>query len=205
MQPPSFVPVSLGARKLCIVWLVTMWLLWSLVGPQTASSAALEAQVSNTTSTTLATTETSPPVTITIRTVVTIVRRIPSSVRYRAPVVAPIIDGYRPPLNPYGAGNRGIDFGTRFGSPVAAAADGVVTFAGQVGGSLFVVVQHADGVRTTLGYLQSILVTHGTIVRAGQRVGVSGGSLHFGARFGDLYIDPTLLLPTEQPGVWLTK
>ncbi len=198
LSPPKRLRLSVAFVTVCLLWLVVRSPVAISAGNDPSPNDLPPKQSP---STTIA----SPPVTITIRTVVTIVRRFPSTVHYRAPVTGPIIDGYRPPANPYAAGNRGIDFGTRFGSSVAAAADGVVTFAGQVGGSLFVVVQHADGVRTTLGYLQAVLVTRGATVRAGQRVGLAGASVHFGARFGDIYIDPTLLLPTEQPGVWLTR
>ena len=77
---------------------------------------------------------------------------------------------------------------------MVAPADGVVTFAGQVGGQLFVVVRHADGVRTTMGNLASIVVVVGQSVVAGQQVGTTEGRIHFGARVGAAYIDPNLLL-----------
>src|SRR4051794_12599798 len=56
----------------------------------------------------------------------------PVAVHYRAPVDARVIDPFRPPSNPYAAGNRGIDYGVTPGTPVRAAATGVVVFAGQV-------------------------------------------------------------------------
>src|SRR2546427_4550471 len=70
-------------------------------------------------------------------------------VGYRPPVDAPVDDGFRPPATPWGPGNRGIDYATAPGAPVHAAAAGEVVFAGQVGGSLHVVVLHADGIRTS--------------------------------------------------------
>ena len=62
---------------------------------------------------------------------------------------------------PYGAGNRGLEYSTTPGGPAHASAPGRVTFAGQVGGQLHVVVQHADGVRTSYSFLRTIAVRAG--------------------------------------------
>ena len=118
----------------------------------------------------------------------------PIRVPYRLPVVGTVVDPYRPPNGTYGAGNRGIDLASAQGSAVVAPADGQVTFAGQVGGRLFVVVRHADGIRTTMGNLASVAVAKGEEVTAGQTVGTTSGIMHFGARSGTTYIDPNLLL-----------
>ena len=86
---------------------------------------------------------------------------------------------------------------------VAASADGEVVFAGQVGGKQHVVVLHADGVRTSYSFLRSASVRRGDRVRQGQQVGTSDGSLHFGARIGEAYVDPTLLFGDGLPEVYL--
>ena len=127
----------------------------------------------------------------------------PRKVDYAFPVDGAIIDPYRPPSKPYGPGNRGVVLATTPGAPVGAPADGVVVFAGQVGGDLFVVILHADGVRTTLGYLATVLVAVGQRVHAGQWVGRAKSSVHFGARAGPDYIDPLSLLEPQIPKVWL--
>lgn len=127
----------------------------------------------------------------------------PDRVAYRPPVDAPILDPWRPPGGPYGAGNRGVDYATSPGEPVVAAADGVVSFSGQVGGHLHVVVLHADGVRTTYAFLRSIEVQRGQGVRQGERVGRARDTLHFGARIADAYVDPTLLFGDGLPHVHL--
>lgn len=124
-------------------------------------------------------------------------------VRYVPPVDAPVSDTFRPPPAPWLAGNRGIDYATAAGTEVHAAADGVVTFAGQVGGTLHVVVLHADGVRTSYSFLASIRVHAGDRVVQGQVVGTSGTDLHFGARIGDRYIDPAQLFATGPADVYL--
>lgn len=116
------------------------------------------------------------------------------SVRYEPPVQAPIVDTWRPPTHRFGAGNRGIDYRTRSGQPVRACADGIVTFAGQVGGTLHVTVGHADGVRTSYSFLGSVGARRGQQVRRGQTIGTAGERpLHLGARRGTTYIDPRTL------------
>src|SRR5205807_257782 len=123
---------------------------------------------------------------------------------YRPPVAAPVADPFRPPSNAYGPGNRGLDYATTPGAEVKAAADGDVVFAGQVGGTLHVVVLHGDGIRTSYSFLSSIGVHRGDSVRQGQVLGTAGTQrFHFGARAGDAYLDPALLFSTGSPEVHL--
>jgi len=83
-----------------------------------------------------------------------------------------------------------------------AAQSGVVAFAGWVAGSLFISIDHPDGVRTTYSWLSAVAVRRGDPVTVGQVVGSTGHGhpdvatphLHFGARVGSTYIDPMLLL-----------
>ena len=118
----------------------------------------------------------------------------PGVVVYRAPVDAPVIDTFRPPAHIGGRGNRGLEYATRPGSAVRAAAPGRVTFAGRVAGGLHVTVSHPDGVRTSYSFLGSIAVRASQRVTSGQLLGTSGVSLHFGARIGEAYVDPAVLL-----------
>jgi hypothetical protein len=113
---------------------------------------------------------------------------------YRPPVDGPVTDPFRPPATPYGSGNRGIDYATARGRVVRAAAAGEVVFAGPVGNSLHVVVLHDDGLRTSYSFLRTITVARGNHVVSGAGVGTSNTSLHFGARAGEAYIDPAVLL-----------
>lgn len=113
---------------------------------------------------------------------------------HRPPVDATVVDGFRPPPEPWQAGNRGIDYATAPGAAVAASAAGVVTFAGPVGGSLYVTVAHADGLRTTYAYLATITVSAGDEIAAGGVVGTSAGRFHFGVRdAAGSYLDPNQL------------
>jgi murein DD-endopeptidase MepM/ murein hydrolase activator NlpD len=121
---------------------------------------------------------------------------------YQWPVRGPVIRGFEPPSNPYGPGHRGIDIAAPFGSPMVAAQDGIVAFAGWIGGSLFISIDHPDGVRTSYSWLSSVNVTRGDSVSRGGLIGATGQGhpgmppphLHFGARIGAEYIDPMLLL-----------
>jgi Peptidase family M23/Putative serine esterase (DUF676) len=117
----------------------------------------------------------------------------PSSPTYRPPVSAPIADPFRPPAGPYGAGNRGLEYDTEPADPVRASADGTVVFAGPVAGTLHVTLRHGDGVRTSYSFLGAVDVVLGQRVGAGDRVGIAGERLHFGARSGDAYFDPASL------------
>lgn len=113
---------------------------------------------------------------------------------YLPPVDVPVVDGFRPPANPYASGNRGIDYATTPGQEVRTSAPGEVTFAGRIGPSHHVVVLHPDGLRTSYSFLSSTAVEQGQQVTAGAIVGTAGPVLHFGVRAGDRYVDPTLLL-----------
>jgi murein DD-endopeptidase MepM/ murein hydrolase activator NlpD len=121
---------------------------------------------------------------------------------YSWPVVGPVIRGFLQPQDPYGPGHRGIDIAVSLGTPVRAANDGIVAFAGWVGGSLYVSVDHPDGVRTTYSWLSSVSARKGDAVRKGDVIAATGHGhpeipqphLHFGARIGQTYIDPMLLL-----------
>ena len=112
---------------------------------------------------------------------------------YQPPVAGPIVDDWRPPDHPFGAGNRGVDYFARPGERVFAAADGVVSFAGKVGSSLFVVVAHADGRRTTVGFVAVVLVKQGDRVTRGTTLALAAGPVHFGVRRGAVYEDPRQL------------
>lgn len=121
---------------------------------------------------------------------------VPSgSVTYAAPSDAPVVDVFRPPKGEWGPGNRGVDYGTPAGSPVRAVADGVVVFAGEVGGADHVTVEHADGLRSSYSFLADIAVARGAHVRRGEIVGTTAGPFHLGFRTPEgIYLDPLAVL-----------
>jgi len=129
----------------------------------------------------------------------------PDPPSYVRPVDAVVIDEFRPPATRFGPGNRGLEYGTEAGTPVLASARGYVTFAGSVAGTLHVTVLHADGIRTTYSFLQRVDVVVGQRVEQGDRVGVTDGHLHLGARRGDDYFDPATLFVAGEPQVHLVR
>jgi hypothetical protein len=113
---------------------------------------------------------------------------------YPPPVDAPVAVPYRAPACRYCAGHRGIDFATAPGAAVRALAEGVVSFAGSVAGTSYVVVDQRDGRRATYGRVERVAVRVGDPVRAGDRMGSAAGQVYIGLRVGDDYIDPTPLI-----------
>jgi hypothetical protein len=122
---------------------------------------------------------------------------------YRPPVDAAVAEPFRPPATPYGPGHRGLEYATGPGTPVRAAADGTVTFAGVVAGHRHVTVLHADGHRTTASFLRTVAVVAGQRVHQGDELGTTEDRLFFSARQGDAYLDPALLFEAGPPRVWL--
>lgn len=126
-----------------------------------------------------------------------------AEIRWRAPVDAPVIDPFRPPSQRWGPGNRGLEYGLETEVDVRAVDAGRVRFAGRVAGSLFVTVDHGDGLWSTLAYLDSVAVVRGQRVRAGQILGTAGPGFHLTARLDGEYVDPALFLAGAVVGVRL--
>jgi murein DD-endopeptidase MepM/ murein hydrolase activator NlpD len=110
------------------------------------------------------------------------------------------------PPTPYAAGHRGTDLAGSPGSPVLAAGDGVVVFAGMVAGRPAVSIDHAGGLRTTYEPVAATAAT-GQHVSRGRPIGtlVAGhpgcprtACLHWGLRRGETYLDPLQLLEIPQ-------
>jgi murein DD-endopeptidase MepM/ murein hydrolase activator NlpD len=78
-----------------------------------------------------------------------------------------------------------------------------VIFAGQVGGTLAVVILHADNLRTSYVGVSTLDVKRGDAVAGGQPVASAIDHLHFGARAGSAYLDPAVLLDRGRPVVRL--
>ena len=109
---------------------------------------------------------------------------------FRPPVDAPAVDPFRPPEDPYGPGNRGVEYDTEPGDVVRAAAAGTVVFSGAVAGSLYVTLDHGGGVVSTYSYLQRISVRAGADAAGGQVIAIAGERLHFSVRVAGSYVDP---------------
>jgi murein DD-endopeptidase MepM/ murein hydrolase activator NlpD len=117
------------------------------------------------------------------------------------PVPGPVVRAFAPPRTRYGAGHLGADLEAVPGTPVRAAGNGTVEFAGVVANTRHVVVRHAGGLRTSYGFLRSIAVRPGERVARGAVVGLTGGIgenhdgqvLHLGLRDGEVFVDPMQL------------
>lgn len=117
------------------------------------------------------------------------------------PVPGRVVRPFAAPRCRWCPGHRGADLAAAAGTQVGAANDGVVAFAGEVAGSLHVVVDHGGGLRTSSSFLASVAVRQGQQVRRGQVLGTTGGhdgdhdgsALHLGLRIGDRYVDPMVL------------
>lgn len=75
----------------------------------------------------------------------------------------------------WGAHHGGLDIAAPMGTPILAAADGVVTAAGPASGfGLWVKVKHADGTETIYGHVDTYSVAEGQQVTAGQQIATVG-------------------------------
>lgn len=127
------------------------------------------------------------------------------------PVDGAVVRGYEPPREPFGPRHLGLDFAARAGTPVRAAQDGMVAFAGLVGRSRAVALEHAGARRTTYAYLRRVVVRPGGSVRRGDVLGVSGGEgpghhadvVHFGYRVNGQPQDPAQLFRPRPPRISL--
>ena len=96
------------------------------------------------------------------------------------PVSGPIVSPFGPR---WGRMHEGIDIAIGAGNPLHAAASGVVTHAGWMGGyGNMVIVQHANGLATGYAHQSQIAVTNGQVVGQGQLIGFIGCTGHC---FGD--------------------
>lgn len=122
---------------------------------------------------------------------------------FRPPVDRPVTDPFRPPDDPYGSGNRGIEYGTEPGDAVRAAAAGTVVFSGAVAGSLHVTIDHGGGVVSSYSYLLRVSVREGARVSQGQVIAIAGDGLHFGVRLDGSYVDPATFIGVRRTRVRL--
>ncbi len=98
--------------------------------------------------------------------------------------------------------HHGLDVAARHGTPIRAALEGRVIFAGWKGGyGKAVVIEHPNGHETLYGHCSSILVKRGATVKKGQQIakigstGVSNGPhVHFEVRKGGRRMNPERVL-----------
>ena len=98
----------------------------------------------------------------------------------RMPVVGRMTSSFgmrRHPLLGYSRFHKGMDFGAAHGSPIVAATDGVVAFAGWHGGhGNYVKLKHAGGIATAYAHMSRIVARPGARVSQGQVIGYVGST-----------------------------
>lgn len=124
--------------------------------------------------------------------------------RFRWPADGKVISGFGNRGD--GRVNQGINIGLAEGDPIRAAADGVVSYAGDeigVFGGL-VLIDHGQGWITAYGHASKLDVVRGQKVRAGQVIGAGGQTgyvtepqLHFEIRKDREPVDPRTKLPAR--------
>lgn len=99
--------------------------------------------------------------------------------------------------------HEGVDFPAPKGTPVVAAGDGKVLYAGlmQMTGNT-VVIEHGAGLKSWYQHLDSLSCSTGDLLEAGDPVGKvgttgysTGNHLHFGMSVNDIYTDPWQFIP----------
>jgi murein DD-endopeptidase MepM/ murein hydrolase activator NlpD len=121
--------------------------------------------------------------------------------KFRWPANGRVIASYGPTTN--GQQNDGINIAVPENTPVKAAEDGIVAYAGNElkGYGNLVLVRHPNGYVTAYAHAKELLVKRGDQVKRGQVIARSGQTgnvntpqLHFEIRKGSSPLDPTRLL-----------
>lgn len=116
---------------------------------------------------------------------------------FRWPVRGRVIAGFGP--KPTGQQNDGINLAVPEGTPVKAADDGTVAYAGNElkGYGNLVLIRHANGYVTAYAHASELMVKRGDTVKRGQVIAKSGQTgnvsspqLHFEVRKGATPVDP---------------
>ena len=120
---------------------------------------------------------------------------------FRWPVRGRVIAAYGAKTS--GKQNDGINVAVPEGTPVKAAEDGVVTYAGNElkGFGNLVLVKHSNGYVTAYAHASELMVKRGETIKRGQIIGkagqtgdVSSPQLHFEIRQGSTPVDPSKFL-----------
>ena len=106
--------------------------------------------------------------------------------------------GRTDPFSGEGAIHTGVDLQAPMGTPVLAAADGIIVYAEwRSGYGRLVIIDHGNGLQTYYGHLSQFNVVEGQEVRRGDVVAKSGASgrvtsphLHYEVRMGGTPVNP---------------
>jgi lipoprotein NlpD len=137
----------------------------------------------------------------------------PANRQFRWPVIAGVVSSPFGMRN--GAMHDGVDIAAPAGTPVYAADDGRVIFAGHLHGyGNVVIVQHSGGYVTVYAHNQHNLVDEGASVASGQEIALigdsgraSGPNLHFEVRYNNQAQNPLAYLPppTNSTGITFAR
>jgi murein DD-endopeptidase MepM/ murein hydrolase activator NlpD len=124
---------------------------------------------------------------------------------------APITQPFGPNFDPFTGApgfHPGIDFGAALGTPIHAAGDGVVVYAGlESGYGNYTCINHGNGIATCYAHQSLLLVKVGDQVKRGQVIGLVGSTgystgphLHFEVRINGQVTNPLpWLVGSKQP------
>ena len=130
----------------------------------------------------------------------------PNAPSFVWPAVGPITTKFGVPGSDWiGGFHMGIDIGASAGSPIVAAADGLVVYADRDhlhGYGNYVLLDHGHGYATLYAHMSQIVATAGENAHQGDLIGYVGESgyafgphLHFEVRLNEEKVDPENFLP----------
>ncbi|MBR5152324.1 MAG: M23 family metallopeptidase [Clostridia bacterium] len=98
----------------------------------------------------------------------------------------------------WGRAHQGIDIGGEMGSPILAAKDGTVVFAGIADGyGNYLILDHGNGLRTAYAHCDKLYVSDGDCVVQGQQIATMGSTgnstgphLHFEIQQDGVFLNP---------------
>ncbi|MBV6494138.1 MAG: hypothetical protein LDLANPLL_02164 [Turneriella sp.] len=114
------------------------------------------------------------------------------------------------PLTNHKAFHSGIDIGAMMKTPIHAAADGIVAFAGNAGSyGNMVLLRHKNGLFTVYGHASKLIAKKGQFVKRGQKIALVGSTgastgphLHFEVKSTEKHLSPfAALKKTERVAV----
>lgn len=110
------------------------------------------------------------------------------------------------PISGSKAFHTGIDIGAKMKTPIHAAADGVVAFAGN-GGSYgnMILLRHKNGLFTVYGHASKLIAKKGQYVKRGQKIALvgstgasTGAHLHFEVKSTEKHVNPHIALKKSE-------
>ncbi|HRP69906.1 MAG TPA: M23 family metallopeptidase, partial [Turneriella sp.] len=102
------------------------------------------------------------------------------------------------PITHHKAFHSGIDIGAMMKTPIHAAADGVVAFAGNAGSyGNMVLLRHKNGLFTVYGHASKLIAKKGQFIKRGQKIALVGSTgastgphLHFEVKSTEKHLSP---------------